>query len=702
MPQTSPTFSLLHAYTLGDMRLEYRQDSRDGAVGLTLLPCALAGMAADKDCRTEPLVQCKLVGDDYPDGFASGRTMRGGKTVRRMVYDGQTAEEKDGALHITTTIRDPERSCTYFHHAEHRSGAPYLTVYTELYNHSDGPVTAEMLTSFTLGGLTPFATDDAPETLELYRIRSSWSAEGRLVHEPVEQLHLEPSWMKSSAVSTRWGQLGSMPVREWFPLAAVEDKTFGVCWGVKLTHASSWQLEAGRKDNGFFLCGGLADREFGHWMKRIEPGERFRTPEAILSVSTGGIDDLCERMTQHTADRLDLPGSEEALPVIFNEFCTTWGTPQEDAIAAIADKLRGLGLGYFVIDAGWYAQKPGDWSMSAGSWEVSPFLFTRGIDDTLDRIRACGMQPGIWFEFEVTGRRDALYMKTPWLLLRDGIPYSAGCRRFLDLRNPEVIEYLNVRVIDFLRRHGFRYVKVDYNDTLGIGVEGCESLGEGLRQQIGAVQAFFRRIRRELPEVVIEVCSSGGHRLVPSFMELCSMASFSDAHECEEIPVIAANMHRLILPRQSQIWAVLHADQDARMLHYKLSAGMLGRLCLSGQVHELSGEQWAIVRRAVDFYAKAAPVIRRGSSRRYGPELTSWRHARGWQAVVRTGEDGVLVVVHTFHQSPQTLRIPLPAGCAVDDTFCRDGVRWARTAHELVLTGLRDLDGLALLLKGRS
>ena len=44
---------------------------------------------------------------------------------------------------------------------------------------------------------------------------------------------------------------------------------------------------------------------------------------------------------------------------------------------------------------------------------------------------------------------------------------------------------------------------------------------------------------------------------------LTAMGSFSDAHECPEIPVIAANLHRLILPRQSQIWAVLRRKADA-------------------------------------------------------------------------------------------------------------------------------------------
>jgi alpha-galactosidase len=63
---------------------------------------------------------------------------------------------------------------------------------------------------------------------------------------------------------------------------------------------------------------------------------------------------------------------------------------------------------------------------------------------------------------------------------------------------------------------------------------------------------FVQSIKREIPGIVIENCASGGHRLETKMMSISSMASFSDAHECPEIPIIAANLHRTILPRQSR------------------------------------------------------------------------------------------------------------------------------------------------------
>ena len=171
-------------------------------------------------------------------------------------------------------------------------------------------------------------------------------------------------------------------------------------------------------------------------------------------------------------------------------------------------------------------------------------------------------------------------------------------------------------------------------------------------------------IRERLPELVIENCASGGHRLEPSMLARTAMSSFSDAHELVEIPIIAANLHRLMLPRQSQIWAVLHPTDSDQRLIYSLAATFLGRMCLSGEIAALSTAQWDLVLRAQRLYAQAAPIIKHGRSRRFGEMGESWRHPRGWQAVVRESADGreALVVIHTFADAPAALEVPLPSG----------------------------------------
>ena len=148
-------------------------------------------------------------------------------------------------------------------------------------------------------------------------------------------------------------------------------------------------------------------------------------------------------------------------------------------------------------------------------------------------------------------------------------------------------------------------------------------------------------------------------------LALASMASFSDAHESQEIPIIAANLHRLVLPRQSQIWAVLHASDSPKRLTYSLAAGFLGRLCLSGEIDELDEKQWSLVQEVVCFYNQVAPIIKNGRSRLYQQVGLSWQHPQGAQAVLRTSMDNrqALLVLHTFARPlPAEMILDLPQG----------------------------------------
>ena len=657
----------MRTFEIADATARFPLDESSGRIGFELCPTdLLAKSKAGASSAIDPLAHLKIVGDAYGGGFAQGHTMRVAGSVDGFKFSGQKTVQSGEKTTVTTSLVDV-RGYRIEHHLSWHAGDAAVEVRTEFFNGSDSPVTLEMLTSFSLGGITPFHPADAPGRLRAHRFRSGWSAEGRLVTETIEQLHLERSWSGHAFFSERFGQVGTMPVRKWFPFAAVEDTAAGVLWGAQLAWAGSWQMEIFRRGDEVCLSGGLADREFGHWMMTLAPGESLATPAAAITCVHGSLDDLCDRLTalqERAAD--SQPAVEHGLPIVFNEWCTTWGDPRHDKVLAIARRLKGTDVRYFVIDAGWYKAEGTDWSGAHGDWIPSQKLFPQGLEATAAAIREMGMVPGLWFEMETAGvQSDAYSRHADHFLQRDGAPVTSGARRFWNLEDSFVIDYLTERVIDRLERCGFGYLKVDYNETLGIGSENPDGLGEGLRRQVLASHAFFDRIRARLPQLVIENCASGGHRLEPSLLGRTAMSSFSDAHECVEIPIIAASLHRLMLPRQSQIWAVLRAKASQRRIVYLLAGGFLGRLCLSGDFPTLKPEQRVLVDRAIALYGQAASVIRSGRSRRYGPDVAAYRHAQGWQVVVRTGTDGknLLVVGHTFEKpGVKTIRVPLPPG----------------------------------------
>ena len=215
-----------------------------------------------------------------------------------------------------------------------------------------------------------------------------------------------------------------------------------------------------------------------------------------------------------------------------------------------------------------------------GDWIINRRLFPGGLEGVVEDIHRAGFKAGLWFEPEVCGQDAKAFQQTGHLLKRHGTLITTGKRRFWDLRDPWVADYLEERVIGLLKRYGFEYIKIDYNDSIGIGCDHPDGLGEGLRQNQLAACTLMAHIRESIPGILVENCSSGGHRLEPSFLSVSQLSSFSDAHEVREIPVVAANLHRAMLPRQSLIWAVLRKNDAPKRLIWSLCATCLGVMIL--------------------------------------------------------------------------------------------------------------------------
>ncbi len=717
-------------YRFGDMVLRYERDEED-RVGLVLYPASLSlPDQLQKQAAMDPLVQVKLVGDPYC--AQGGNTMRQSRSTLALRLVEQTLKQ-DGARQCVRTVLADARGYEAVHTASWEEGDRFVRMRTSYENKSSEAIRLELLSSFSLTGLSPYLPGDCSGDVMVHRLQSRWSQEGRLLSQTLEDLQLETSWTKGSVRCERFGQVGSMPVNRYFPFLAVEDTKNHVFWGAQLKHPASWQMEIYRCDDNIAISGGLADREFGHWMKELAPGERLTAPEAIVTVAylppeatwgaaqedesadqmsamiTGyepdltGLDLLCGRLTQAGERAVDAgPASEQGLPIIFNEYCTTWGCPSHENIAGILDAVRGKGLDYFVIDCGWYKTDDADWWNSMGDYIPSKTLFPDGLDKTVKAINDAGLKAGIWFEIENVGYGSDAFHQTEHLLKRDGMALTTNGRRFWDMRDPWVQAHLRERVIGTLQKYGFEYMKIDYNDTIGIGCDGAESLGEGLRLNMEATMAFLEEVKREVPGIVLENCASGGHRLEPGLMGATSMASFSDAHECAEVPIIAANLHRAILPRQSQIWAVIRETDCLKRIAYSVANTFLGRMCLSGDVTNLSEEQWEVIERGIAFYREIAPIIKKGQTYHLSPAIARMRHPEGWQGIVRAGENGeAYALIHTFGGSfPETIGLKLPADVPTkilsaysdvepdvwmerDVLYCRPGDNWKAVAVHL-------------------
>ena len=574
--------------------------------------------------------QLKFAGDEYCGFYSCGLTMLDNSSMRRFGNTSETAKE-------TVLSSDDGLRLTVSHTKSPYSGA--TEVVTSFANGSDKEVTLEMITSFLL----PEVKAD-----RLHRLLSFWSAEGRVKTDELCELNMEASWNNMAFRVEKFGNVGSMPVRKYFPFVALEDSSTHTFTAVQLYSPASWQIEITvRAEGSVRLSGGIADRDFGQWMKTIKPGETFVAPKAVIATGST-LEEACDKLVK--AQHPDISPVDDHMGITFNEYCATWGNPTIDNLKKVADKIAGKGIQFLVMDSGWYSDC-GNWWEYRGDWSINKKRFPNGLKELADYIRSKGMIPGIWFEFEVVSPKSGIYDNTAHYVKKDGAPLTIGGARFWDMEDPYAEEFLTKNVIDNLKGNGFGYIKVDYNDTMGMGCDGPEAPGENLRRKVLKTQDFFKKMRREIPDLVIENCSSGGHRLEPSFMELSSQASFSDAHEIQSLPLIAANLHRVIRPEQSQIWSVMRASDTDSRIYYSMCATFLGRMGLSGDIYDLSDHQWSLIDDAITFYKEVAHIIKDGYTFYNHADTKSYNKPTGSQLVLREMNDKVLCVYHRFENS---------------------------------------------------
>ena len=615
-------------------------------VGLSLYPADVT--IADIDAlRPDSMVQVSLRGDNDMVDYSQGLSMRNRTSVLLKIRE----QVSDGAG-VVTYLSDGKGN-EYEHTLRYDAATGVFAVHTEYFNRTKKAQVLESLQSFSVSGIGNITRQDMRDVgLKLVRMTSAWSRECRLKEDEFWELGMDMSWARHGVRCERFGQTGSMPNRSWYPFAAIAEETSGFILAVMMEASYSWQMELYRLGETCALSGGLADRNFGHWYKKIRQGESFRTQDAYIRVRYGNVNDVCNDFVHFQDARLRVPACEEEMPVLFNEYCTTWGEPSDKNIREILDSLDGMGFGYFVIDAGWYKPDNRGWGNAPGDWNENVGLFPAGIAETVRAIRGRGLKAGIWFELEVAGKDSAAYRKKEWFLKRDGAVLTVKNRRFFDLRDRAVKEYLQSKVCDFLRDNGFSYIKIDYNENYGIGCDGAESVGEGGREVAAESIAFLSELKESVPGIVIENCASGGSRIEPRRMREVSMCSFSDAHECKEIPLVAANVSRVVPARQNQIWAVIRKEDTVDRIVWSMTAAMFGRICVSGDVHKIDAAQKAKVREGIAFYEAVKDVIRDGDITETRCDVKYFRDPKGCQIYKKVSRDKsrMLILAHFFER----------------------------------------------------
>ena len=624
----------------------------DGQATFTVIPTGYEGRLDErkmqgywpkKGVRIEPSMQIGIEGDGDMDNLSAGRTYR--NRAQAFCFGVPSFSYNDGDSEITLVAEYRAKNLVARQTFNMKKGEDTISTHCTVENVSGEDINLESLPSFGISRLSPFIEFNDEAEIYIYKMRNNWSGEGMLVKAPLEDFCFEESWVGQGARTDRFGSTGSMPSNGFLPWVAIEDATNNCIWAVEIEAPAAWQIELCHVYNGIAVSGGQADFTFGHWKKCLRAGESFSTLNAYITVSTEGLYGACHNLVASKQGRAAENEFEREMPIMYNEYCYSWGNPTAALVDEQLPICTEFNCKYFVIDAGWYSKDGCGW-WTGGDWDLHNNKFPDGMLAVAKKCNERGIQLGVWFEFEsVSLDSDVAKAHPDWLVTYCGRPISHGGRAMLNIRKKEVQKYLKTKVIDFIKESGIRYLKVDYNEPIGLGVDGAESLGEGLRLHIEASTEFFKLIRKEIPDLVIEICSSGGMRHEALWQSLGSMCSFSDAHEGPEGAFIAGNLHRFIPPAQMQIWAVICDDYNSDDIIFTLAKAMLGRPCLSGNLLK----DRKTIAQGVEFYGKIKDIIRDGKTLSVDTDVKSLRKEKGTQILKRVSSDGKNMLVYFFN-----------------------------------------------------
>jgi alpha-galactosidase len=330
------------------------------------------------------------------------------------------------------------------------------------------------------------------------------------------------------------------------------------------------------------------------------------------------------------------------VPVCFNDYMNClWALPTREKLVPLIDAAAAVGCEYFVIDAGWFGGGE-HWSGCLGDYLQNDSLFgDGGFDGMIDYIKSRGMLPGCWLEVESVSEKALMLEQIKDARLTRHGRVIGKDRGFLDFRRAEVCEHV-FAIFARLYNKGIRFIKNDYNQNVGIGIDGaCGTASpEELRRNQEAFLALIDRVCATFPDLVIENCSSGCMRADHASEKHFYMQSVSDQEYYERMPSVVQGLSACMPPERMGIWGYPYpvpidlresfapsAEFTAKFADghntvFNTVSMMMGAPYLSGHIDCADAQNLALIKQGMDLYkqsrdllAKSYPVYPTGLTR---------------------------------------------------------------------------------------
>lgn len=390
-----------------------------------------------------------------------------------------------------------------------------ITRHTELENFGEDRITIDQLNSACI----ELPTND----LELLHLSGRWAHEVGIQRTPLSQLNYRIESLRGGSS------------HEHNPFIALVEKgtneNSGNVYSMNLIYSGNFEATADvDQQEAVRLQIGVNSATFG-WS--LEPQTTFVTPEAVLVFSDHGLQEMTHKYHELYQNHLLSPQfATEERPIVVNSWEASYFDLQEEALLALAQTAKDLGVEMFVLDDGWFGQR-NDTSSSLGDWFVNPEKFPNGLSSFIERIKDIGLDFGIWLEPEMISEDSDLYREHPnWCVEVPGRlkSYSRG-QWVLDLANFDVQEYLIETLTELFNDYTFDYVKWDWNRSItetGSPTLSALQQKEFYHRYILGLYRVVGTLTERFPAILFENCAGGGGRNDPGMLYYMPQSWASD------------------------------------------------------------------------------------------------------------------------------------------------------------------------------
>ena len=417
------------------------------------------------------------------------------------------------------------------------------------------------------------------------------------------------------------------------------DEFQGEVIGFSLIYSGNFlaQAEVDTHDTTRVLLG--INPEWFDW--KLEPGEEFQTPEAVMVYTDRGMNDMSQTFHRLFQKRLARGyWRDRERPILINNWEATYFDFTEERIVEIAKKAKEQGIELFVLDDGWFGKRTSE-RAGLGDWKANPERLPEGITGLAQKIEALGMKFGLWFEPEMVNKDSDLYREHPdWILSVPERRQSQGRYQYvLDFSRKEVVDYIYDRMAEILGSGKVSYVKWDMNRSITecwSAALPADRQGEVFHRYILGVYDLYDRLNTAFPEVLFESCASGGGRFDPGLLYYAPQGWASDDTDAAErlkiqygtsycYPISSIGAHVSASPN--------HQIMRSTPLYTRANVACFGTFGYEMDLNRLTAEEQEEVKRQITFMKKYRSVLQFGSFYRlespFEGNVTAWMSVSG-------------------------------------------------------------------------